>query len=377
MSVLNSQVSATPDPQTQARAWQRVEQVILDNFHEPEIQAAKVLFACLAAHRITNHPPAWLLLIAPPGSMKTVLLESLQGLPNTLLVDEVTPNTFISGKLDEPGKSRRASPSLLHRIGSDGVLINADFSTTLSMEPHKRAAVLSQLRRIYDGCYSRQFGTDENLQEREWRGRLTFLAGVTPEVNQYHSVFQSLGERFLRVRWERAGGDDAALCAMQQTDEVKEQLCASVHELLLPVFRQSAVWAPELSYSSQVYLAKLGEETVKARAFIKRDSRTREILDAPQIESNTRLPQQLAQVSRGWAVLMGRCSVELSDLDLAQRSANDSIPPIRLAILRAHEAGVNPYTLGLPPSAVKYAIQDLQSVGLLPSSQPSVNGYTP
>jgi hypothetical protein len=77
--------------------------------------------------------------------------------------------------------------------------------------------VFSQLRRIYDGHLHREFGSDENLDERDWKGRLTFLAGVTPEVDRHHKVFSALGDRFIRTRWPRAGGTDAAMMAMQRT----------------------------------------------------------------------------------------------------------------------------------------------------------------
>lgn len=52
-----------------------------------------------------------------------------------------------------------------------------DFSTVLSIEPHSRSQVLSQMRRIYDGQLRREFGIDENMEERKWH------------------------DRFLRIRW--------------------------------------------------------------------------------------------------------------------------------------------------------------------------------
>src|SRR5262249_50269936 len=156
------------------------------------------LFAALAAHTLKQFPPAWSLAIAPPGSMKTDLLETFRGLPGVHFVDEVTTNTFLSGKVDDKFKRTRPA-SWLHRMGEDGVLVAADFSTFTS-DPKKLQVIMAQLRRIYDGHFSREFGTDENMQERNWKGRLTLFAGAVPDVDGHYSLFQKLGERFLRVR---------------------------------------------------------------------------------------------------------------------------------------------------------------------------------
>ena len=111
------------------------------------------------------------------------MLESLRGLPGVHFVDEVTPKTFISGKVDERDRKRTRPASLLHRIGKDGILVAADFGTYTS-DPKSLGLVLAQQRRIYDGNYSREFGTDEHLEERDWHGRLTVLAGAVPDVDR-------------------------------------------------------------------------------------------------------------------------------------------------------------------------------------------------
>ena len=95
------------------RRWEAVKAALQANFYNPDIEAAQALFASVAAHRITQHPPAWNMLIAPSGSMKTALLDTLQGLPSVHTLDDVTENTFISGKLDNSGPATvRSIPCL-------------------------------------------------------------------------------------------------------------------------------------------------------------------------------------------------------------------------------------------------------------------------
>jgi hypothetical protein len=69
----------------------------------------------------------------------------------------------------------------------------------------------------------------------------------------------------------------------------------------------------------------------------------REIDGQAQAESNTRLPQELAQIGRGWAVLMNRSQVTEEDFRLIRRAAFDSIPPLRCAVLQALMNGEKPH----------------------------------
>src|SRR6185437_15022595 len=115
-------------------------------------------------------PSVWPMLVAPPGSMKTELIDALDGLPSVHLIDRVTPNTFLSGQIkDGKRPATTTSSSLLHRIGPSGIVLYPDFSTILSMNRAHRGSVLADMRRIYDGHLRKEYGTDENQSAHEWR----------------------------------------------------------------------------------------------------------------------------------------------------------------------------------------------------------------
>lgn len=368
--------AANPSPSSESPSalWLAIEDNLRGNFENPDIEAAKLLFASVAAHRLVQYPPAWIMAIAPSGSMKTALLDTLQGLPSVHFVDEVTANTFISGytgKQDESENKRkrkekpRAPASYLHRLGSEAILVAADFSTVLAMDKRKRPVILAQLRRIYDGHFSREFGTAENLSENTWKGRLTLLAGVTPEVDKHFTLLQSLGERFVRARWPRAGGVAAGLRAMRQQASVAIELRAAVRDLLWPILSQKAVPAPEIDPAFEDCTAHLGELVALARAQVSRTREQHELDSEPAPEGNTRLPQQLAQIGRGWAVIEGSSSVTEAGMQLVRRAASDCIPPARCAVLRAFIAGRSPYSAEVPPVLISRALADLDLVGLV------------
>jgi hypothetical protein len=343
--------------------WQAVIDVLTKHYKDPDTEAARVLCAALASHALKQFAPAWCLAIAPPGSMKTDFLESFRGLPGVHFVDEVTANTFLSGKVDEKGRKRTKPAGWLHRIGKDGVLIAADFSTFTS-NPKTLAVILSQLRRIYDGNFSREFGTDENLGERSWSGRLTVFAGAVPDVDRHYSLFQSLGERFVRVRWPRAGGVETGLQAMKHTVNVSEELRGAIHALMLPILSTNQA-APVIPEEIERKIANLSEFIAKARTYVERDGYNREANGVPVTEGNTRLPKQLCQIARGSALIDGRSEVDDRDYQMVRRVAFDSLPPARIAVLKAMIDGKSPHSLGLPKATIDRAIEDLHLAGVI------------
>jgi hypothetical protein len=364
----------------QRERWSEVESILKSNFQTPDLEAFKVLLGSVAAHRILDYKQAWLMLIAPPGSIKTVLLEALEGLTNFRTIDSLSPNTFISGKMRDPmlekldylkrGRDtfkdkkakKESSSSLLHRIGKDGLIAIPDFSTILSMHETKRNDIFAQMRRIYDGELCREFGTDENLAEREWKGRITILAAVTSEVDHHHKMFSALGDRFLRVRWVRAAGLEAMQYARRQRQELKSRLHDAVQHLLAPIFAVTKVEAPDLPDELADRIGLLTESVCWARTHVHREQG--EITDDPEAESNTRLPQQLCQVARGWTALMGETVVGEEGFDLACRTAIDCVPPNRVRMLKAiaaDEALRDEFSTG----SIDRVTADLRALGLL------------
>ena len=342
--------------------WDRVVTVLRTHYHEPDVQGARVVYAAVAAHRLAGQP-VWAMVVAPPGSLKTETLGALQGLPNVHFIDTVTPNTFISGQIQE-GKKKGSPPSLLNRVGKSAILVYADFSTVLGMKYESRCSVLADMRRIFDGRLRKEFGTSDEV--REWEGRITFVVAATPDVDGHYSIFQSLGERFVMVRWHRPGGVEAAVRAMNQdAHRAKRELRDAVQALFgTPPGGEVEVG---VAGEHQEQIAALAEFAVRARTHVARD-KSKQIMYTPEPEAATRLAQQLCQLAKGSALLVGRTTVNVEDLELVGRVAFDCIPATRREILEScirTEQGQQPGSLSVPESTLSYAREDLRSVGLL------------
>ena len=342
--------------------WNAVVGVLEQRFHEADVQGARAVYAAVAAHRLQGQP-VWPMAVAPPGSLKTEILDALRGLPHVHFIDSVTPNTFISGQILE-GQQGRQAPGLLDRIGQSGILVIADFSTVLSMPRDKRASILADMRRIFDGDLRKEYGTTEG--SRAWSGRITFLVGATPDVDRHYAIFQTLGERFVMVRWHRPGGVKAAIKAMNQDlQAAKLDMKTAVQALIKGLPEEGA--DVSLTAGDQLQLAALAEFTVRARTQVPRDG-FKDIIYTPEPEAPTRLAQQLCQLAKGSALLVGRRAVAGEDLDLVRRVAFDCIPATRRQVLDhaiQTENGQAPPDLTVQGSSLFYCRGDLEALELL------------
>lgn len=336
-------------------AWDAVEYTLRKHYYNPDIQAARAVYAAAAIHSYGTLPPVWLMLIAPPGSMKTQLLKALTGLPHVHPVDMLTRNTFLSGQI-ATGKNRPSS-SLLHRIGKDGIITMADFSTILGMRWDDCNTIFAQCRRIYDGQLNREYGTADG--DTEWRGHITFIAACTAGIERFQQQMKGLGERFVQIVLPRGSRRAIMSAVEQEANSCDSELRKSVHALLggLPPKE------PTLPECFVDRIASLAEFISYARTPISRDIH-KNITAIPEVETGTRLGQVLKNLGKGSAALDGRDSVDESDFTLMIRVAFDCIPEARRAYLR-YLIGGRKELLTVRGSLLTYTIEELRELGVV------------
>jgi hypothetical protein len=119
-------------------------------------------------------------------------------------------------------------------------------------------------------------------------------------------------------------------------------------------------------------LSALAEFVALARTHVPRDGYKKEIIDLPEAEAPTRIAKQLAQLSKGSALLDQRSVVSNDDYDLAWRVGWDCIPRIRYKILDYALTGDESDLSKLPPSTRCYSDEELRLLGLIASSGKNV-----
>jgi len=184
------------------------------------------------------------------------------------------------------------------------------------------------------------------------------MVAVTPEVDRYGKMFGALGDRFLRVRWTRAGGVGAMKAAAKQDRLTTESLKTATHLLMAPyIDRGGACEVPTIPDEMLDCIGNLSEFVCIARTYVHRDNK--EIDSEPSPESNTRLPQQLCQVARGWTALMGERVVGEEGFALVNRVAMDCLPPMRRHVLDNLSAARPIYDGSVSANGVDRAVEEL------------------
>ena len=369
-------VRATPEtnsaPSSASRKispLEELERVLRANFYKPDTQAVRIVLGAIQAHRLKQGDPAWLFVVAPPGSGKTTItIMGTCGLADVVMLGDFSENTFLSGFYGHQ------QPGMLEKLGhavqegqtytstGDAVLVGKDFTTVLSMRREKRAAILGQLREIHDGQFRRDFGTGVT---KIWKGRVTVVAAVTPVLDKYYSIFSVLGERFMQLRWHRPDSEEAGEWAIRQQGR-EGQFQDEINGAIRGVLDAATQMAPRLCKDMQERIASLAEIIAIGRTHVYRSSYgNREIEYAPEPEANTRLSKGLAAIAKGVASVRGHQVVAEDDLQDAFRVALDCMTDYRRRLFLAVAYARNPEAVSIPKTMRQRALEELEELGIL------------
>lgn len=335
-----------------------------------------VILATVLSH-YTKGDPIWLMLIAEAGSGKTELLSSLEAIPQVHPLDTISPKTFLSGY----ERSDKGETSLLKRLGSP-IFTVEDFSTVLSERLHDQRNIMGQLRKIYDGRYAKDVGTEK--ESIAWRGKVTLIVGCTTAIdsNQGGMATQELGERFLDYRYHISNPlatTEAALNQNGNEAETRYRRMQLVGKFMdgfdfKMAFPQSQ--GPKLPKEILKRLPPLADFAARCRSTVPREPYTHEMVRLPQRETGTRLVKQLGRLGESLMLV----DPLLDIWPILYKVAMDSLPPLRLAILRILSSPLTTSTISnrlhLPKGSMMRALQDLDALNIVKSEGTEIGGYT-
>jgi Domain of unknown function (DUF3854) len=320
---------AKPEREFEPYSLAGCEAVFREELFLPSTTALRLALASAATNRRKGDRPVWLLLIGVPGCGKTEIVLALGGLPDAHPIATLTPAALLSGT-SERERAKGATGGLLRELGDRGMLLFKDFTSVLGMRHETRAEVLSAMREIYDGAWTRHLGTDGGLT-LDWRGHAGFLAGVTPTIDRYSAVMGALGDRFVLLRMPELARKEQALKARQQRGRVAEmqaRLAAAACGVLaaVPADREPS----EPSEAEVELLVRLADFTTHARSAVEREGNSYDIALLPEPEMPARFVLQLEGLLDG----LGLIGCPRSEAWRAiYQVARDSIPRLRQRVL--------------------------------------------
>ncbi|SNC71555.1 hypothetical protein SAMN05445756_1536 [Kytococcus aerolatus] len=330
-----------------------------------DLDALDVTLAAAAVERLDGDP-LWLLVISGSGNAKTETVQALAG-AGALLTSTIRSEGALLSATSKRERSKAATGGLLREIGDRGVLVIKDVTSILSMQRDARAEVLGALREVYDGSWTRHVGTDGG-QSLSWAGRVVVVGAVTTAWDKAHAVIASMGDRFVLIRMDSTTGRQAAGRRAIGNTGSEVQMRAELSEAVAGVLaRVKPTDGVNVTDEESDRLLAAADLVTLARTGVEFDYRG-DVIDAHAPEMPTRFAKQLAQVVRG-AVAIGVDRAEA--MRLAVRSARDSLPPMRLAIiddLAAHPDSTTTEVrkrIGKPRATVDRQLQALHMLGVL------------
>ena len=338
-----------------------------------DIESLDATLAVTACERLPGDPP-WLLIISGSGNAKTETVVSVAGV-GAIVVSVISSEGALLSATSRKQRAKNATGGLLFEIGPRGIMVIKDVGSILSMGREVRGPILAALREIYDGRWTRNVGTDGGMK-LTWEGRIVVIGASTTAWDSAHSVIASLGDRFVTIRPDSSEGRlSGGRQAMRNTgDEVtmRKELADAVAGLINGIDFEADYY--ELTEDDQEIILKAADLVTRARTGVETDPRG-DVISSHDLEMPTRLAKQLTQIMRGgMAIGMDHDSA----MHLVLRCARDSMPQIRLTVLR--DVALHPSSsvtdvsrrVQEPRTTVGRTLQALHSLGLVVFSERAV-----
>lgn len=308
----------------------------------------------------------WTLIVSGSGNAKTETVQALRACDNVHIQSTLTSDAALLSGSPDREKGVISTGGLLVDIGAEGLLVLKDVTSILSMPHQSREPVLSALREIYDGSWTRSVGANGG-KTLKWSGRLAVLGAVTTAWDSHHGVVSKFGDRFVLLRTDsntrakRRAASRQAVANLGSEKQMQDELAAAAKAVL------DNVTKPDDVDPGDERLQLMADLACKARGSVERDSKGVPLYAHAQ-EMPTRFAKQLAQIVRG-GVAIGMTRTDA--MRLALRCALDSIPPMRLMLLRDLASAEKPSLVAdvvkrvqQPRNTVDRELQCLQLLGL-------------
>lgn len=246
----------------------------------------------LAVHRSREMPGTklWLIVIGGSGASKSELLKPLDdGGRNTHVLQELTPNTLVSGN--------PAAPDLAPQLKDKTVLIY-DLAILLNLQKDAKAKVWAQLRELYDGNAGKNCGSGKSAK---YSGlNITLMGCSTSAIDNQILIFNELGTRELLYRIKPADEDmerEALMSKVLENEQYEELMRQQIH-LTVQSYLASCPPIKEIEIAPDV-MRKIKDYVMYCsvlRTSASLDSYTGECLSTVEPEHPTRLLKQFKRL---------------------------------------------------------------------------------
>ena len=279
----------------------------------------------------------------------------------------LTEASLLSG-VPKKDRSPDAKGGLLRTVGEFGVILAKDFTSVLTMNRDARAGVMSALREVYDGNWTRHLGVDGG-RSLHWAGKCGVIGAVTPTIDRHHAVLGALGERFVFYRLHV--DDPQAQARRRMRNRGRERrMRAELGDAVLAVLHRVGydVEPRDLADDEIDDLVNLATFVVTARTAVERDHLSRDVEVMPESEAPGRLVAALGALHAGIEAIGAGTDAAWR---IVTKIAWDCIPATRCTVLLALvdaapcTSAVIQNVTGMPRTTANRQLEDLELLGMV------------
>jgi hypothetical protein len=305
-----------------------IHQLFQKHFGEDyDMQTADAVLAVAATNKLSGDPP-WLMMISGSGNAKTETVNSVSEVEHTRAISTISSEGAL---LSAVKKGKGGTGGLLREIGDAGILVIKDFTSIVAGDRKARAQILAALREIHDGKWDRSVGIAGGMTI-SWAGRVVCIAACTTAWDSAYGVLAVMGPRFVIIRSSARVGRTAAGKRSVRNAGIEGVIRKEISQAVAALITDARLHPRDarLTEDEEDKLIAAADIVTRARTGVEVDYQGN-VIDAHEPEMPTRFAKQLVLIFRG------ALSIGISRgpaLALALRCARDSIPPIRLSVLK-------------------------------------------
>lgn len=334
-----------------------------------------ITLASVVATRLKLGDPVWLVIIGPSSGGKSQILRPISLTDKKFLhrIDDLTENTLLSGGRVAGG----GDVSLLTRIGSQGMLVLSDLTVLFSKPMESQAAILSQLRMVYDGEMTKFVGTSD--KPITWKGYLGIVAGSTPSLYANFEEVADMGERFIYYRMKDYDPEKAVRLAMGRNTNSKDidstlgELYGEYIKDVVKDWSNEEIIIPEPIKERIMQISMFAE---KIRTPMHLDFRSRDVDRIPVSAMPMRVALQLLTLVKALIIMKKNDGEEFGEIEMkaiewcGYSLANEEKRAV-LEVLSHIEYGLSLSTqsiadrIGLSTPVTRSILQNMAAVGVL------------
>lgn len=303
----------------------------------------KIALAVATSCSYPNPLMLWLLFVGVPSSGKTDLVRLIKDAEFTYYLDNLTQNAFISG---ERSTKSNKTYDLLPFIDKKCLIIK-DWTSIFSLDEKMTKKLLGDLVGIYDKEFTKFSSRRGNIS---YQSAFSQLGCITPAtLNRHTNYMNMVGPRFLCYCMPTTDSNDAEKSYNSIFADSDRSLIEKEARLYTSSYLNQLAKHPfnikSLSQQVRTYLRSAAELMSNCRGIVLLQSATfknddgeeikyYEVTDV-QIEEPWRAIQQIVQLAKYLAFVIGKDEVGIEELTIIKEVVISSMPADRSQALRA------------------------------------------